>query len=106
MYDLTTMSHPFGDLICQHLHRRHGLSQAKLAQGIAQDPSVISEMCRGRRLHGYSARRRVLSIIGWLSRENVLSTRDEAHALLAAAGMAPLDDCDGETVLLTAAASR
>jgi hypothetical protein len=25
-----TMSHPFGDLLSQHLHRKHGLSQAKL----------------------------------------------------------------------------
>lgn len=28
------MSHPFGDLLSQHLHRKHGLSQAKLTEGI------------------------------------------------------------------------
>ncbi len=27
------MSHPFGDLVSQHLHRRHSLSQSKLAAG-------------------------------------------------------------------------
>ena len=42
-----TMSHPFGDLLSQHLHRQHGLSQAKLAEGILQDPSIIAKMCKG-----------------------------------------------------------
>ncbi len=41
------MSHLFGDLISQHLHRKHGLSQAKLAEGILQDPSIIGKMCKG-----------------------------------------------------------
>jgi hypothetical protein len=35
------VSHPFGDLIRQHLSRRHGLSQNKLADAIGQNPSVI-----------------------------------------------------------------
>ncbi len=38
------MSHPFGDLLSQHLHRKHGLRQAKLAEGVLQDPSIIGEM--------------------------------------------------------------
>jgi hypothetical protein len=38
------MSHPFGDLLSQYLHRKHGLSQAKLAAGILQDPSIIGKM--------------------------------------------------------------
>ncbi|HMN27476.1 MAG TPA: hypothetical protein PKE45_04905 [Caldilineaceae bacterium] len=46
------MSHPFGDLLTQHLHRKHGLSQAKLAAGILQTPSIISDMSQGKRLHG------------------------------------------------------
>jgi plasmid maintenance system antidote protein VapI len=54
------MSHPFGDLISQHLHRKHGLSQAKLAEGILQPPIVISLMCKGQRLTGPQARQRVL----------------------------------------------
>lgn len=46
------MSHVFGNLLTQHLHRLHGLSQSKLALGIDQDPAVISAMCRGARLRG------------------------------------------------------
>jgi len=49
------MSHPFGDLLSQHLHRKHGLSQAKLAAGILQDPSIIGKMCKGQRLNGPQA---------------------------------------------------
>ena len=44
------MSHPLGDLISQHLHRKHGLSQAKLAEGILQDPVSIGKMCKGDRI--------------------------------------------------------
>ncbi len=84
------MSHPFGDLLTQHLHRKHGLSQAKLADGILQTPSIISEMCQGKRLRGQQARERVTAIIGWLRTQAVLATVSEANQLLAAAGMAPL----------------
>jgi len=42
------MSHPFGDLIAQHLHCKHGLSQSKLAAGILQSPSIITNMCQGK----------------------------------------------------------
>lgn len=84
------MSHPFGDLLTQHLHRKHGLSQAKLAAGILQPPSIISEMCQGKRLHGPQARERVLAIIGWLQQQGALTILDEADALLRATGMAPL----------------
>ncbi|MFN8490775.1 MAG: tetratricopeptide repeat protein [Caldilineaceae bacterium] len=84
------MSHPFGDLISQHLHRKHGLSQAKLAEGILQDPAIIGKMCRGQRLNGPQARERVVSIIAWLRQQTVLTTVDEANGLLAAAGMAAL----------------
>ena len=52
----TTMSHSFGDLLSQHLHRKHGLSQSKLAEGILQDPSIIGKMCKGQRLTGPQAR--------------------------------------------------
>ncbi len=46
------VSHPFGDLLSQHIHRKHGLSQAKLAEGILQDPSIIGRMCKGPRPNG------------------------------------------------------
>jgi len=84
------MSHPFGDLLSQHLHRRHGLSQAKLAEGILKDPSVIGKMCKGQQLTGPRARERVLAVIGWLRAQAALETLAEANALLGAAGMAPL----------------
>lgn len=88
------MSHPFGDLLNRHLHRRHGLSQAKLAAGVLQHPSVVSEMCKGRRLTGSQSRLRVAAIIEWLLREGALTSRDEADGLLIAAGMAPLSAND------------
>jgi hypothetical protein len=84
-------SHPFGDLLKQHLNRRQGLSQNKLAVGIDVDPAVISDMSHGRRLNGPSARARVLAMIRWLHAQEVLSTEEEATALLEAAGMARLN---------------
>lgn len=95
------MSHPFGDLLSQHLHRKHGLSQSKLAEAILQDPSVIGKMCKGHRLTGLQARKRVLAIAGYLRTQRVLSTVAEANALLAAAGMSPLsEDITEERALL------
>lgn len=88
------MSHPFGDLLSQHLHRKHGLSQARLAAGIGQDPSIIGKMCKGERLTGAQARGRVLAIIGWLHSQAVLATTPEANGLLAAAGMFPLHESE------------
>lgn len=84
------MSHPFGDLLTQHIHRKHGLSQARLAEGILQPAIVISQMCQGKRLTGPLARDRVLAIIGWLAGQQVLDSVTEANALLQAAGMAGL----------------
>lgn len=84
------MSHPFGDLLSQFLHRKHGLSQFKLAGGILQSPSVISEMCNGKRLTGPQARERVVAIISWLHQQDALITQEEANILLEAAGMSPL----------------
>ena len=95
------MSHPFGDLLSQHLHRKHGLSQSKLAEAILQDPSVIGKMCKGHRLTGLQARKRVLAIAGYLRTQRVLATVAEANALLAAAGMSPLsEDTTEERALL------
>lgn len=94
------MSHRFGDLLSQHLHRRHGLSQAKLAAGLLQDPAVIAKMCHGQRLSGPHARGRVLAIIDWLRAQGVLETVVEANALLEAAGMAGLQEHElGEPTL-------
>ena len=86
------MSHPFGDRLSQHLHRKHGLSQSKLADGILQDPSIIGKMCKGQRLRGPQARTRVLMIINWLREQAALETVSEANRLLAAAGMAALHE--------------
>lgn len=83
-------SHPFGDAVRQHLSRRHGLSQGKLADGIMQASGVLSDMMRGRRLTGPQARERVISIVEWLYKQQVLATLEEANALLNAAGMAGL----------------
>jgi predicted ATPase len=85
------VSHPFGDLVSQHLHRKHGLSQSKLADGILQAPSIITAMCKGRRLTGPQARERVVAIIGWLHAQGALATLDEANALLDVAGMSKLN---------------
>ena len=85
------MSHPFGDLVTQHLSRKHGLSQNQLADGIGQDPAVISAMCNGRRLSGPQARERVVAIVGWLHAQGALDTMSEANALLEAAKMSCLD---------------
>ena len=49
------MSHPFGDLLSRYLHRKHGLSQARLAAAIGQPPFVVSLMSRGERLMGGGA---------------------------------------------------
>ncbi len=86
------MSHPFGDLLSQYLHRKHGLSQFKLANAILQSPSVISEMCKGKRLTGPLARERVVAIIRWLNQQGALETIEDANALLEAAGMSPLHE--------------
>jgi predicted ATPase len=95
------MSHLFGDLLTQHLHRKHGLSQAKLAEGILQDPSIIGKMCKGERLTGPQARERVLSIIGWLHEQGALKTAAEANTLLNAAGISALHtDEPAESALL------
>lgn len=95
------MSHPFGDLLSRYLHRKHGLSQSKLAEGILQDPSVITKMCKGQRLTGNQARERVLAILDWLRTHAAIETVMEANALLTGAGMAPLRaDDPGEQALL------
>lgn len=94
------MSHPFGDRLTQHLHQKHGLSQKKLAEGIHQDPAVITAMCQGKRLQGPGARQRVLAIIAWLHEHDVLHSLKEANALLEAAGLAPLQPTQPEEVRL------
>ena len=76
------MSHPFGDLLSRYLHRKHGLSQSKLADGILQDPSVITKMCKGQRLAGTQARERVVAITAWLRAQAAIETVAEANALL------------------------
>lgn len=84
------MSHPFGDLVRQHLSRKHGLSQNKLATGIDQDPAIVSGMCHGKRLYGPLARERVLAMIDWFNDQGVLHNLTEANRLLQAAQMSSL----------------
>src|SRR4051794_22161229 len=84
------MSHPFGELVWQHLIRKKGLSQNKLAMGINQDPAVIARMCSGRALTGPQSRERVILIIEWFHEQGVLDHAEEANALLAAADKPPL----------------
>jgi len=86
------MSHLFGDLLSQHLHRKHGLSQAKLAAGILQDPAIVGKMCKGQRLVGSQARDRVLAVIRWLNEQAALVTLVEANTLLDAACMSALSE--------------
>lgn len=98
---LEYQSHPFGDLIRQYLSRKHGLSQNKLADGIDQDPAIITAMCQGRRLTGPQARERVVKIIEWFYLQGVLTTVIEANLLLEMAGMAALNiNHPGEAELL------
>ena len=99
-----TYSHPFGDLLTQHLHRKHGLSQFKLAVAIQQEPSVISEMCQGRRLTGPRARMRVLAVIHWLLRQGALRGVAEANALIDAADMSALRSNELDELGLTQSA--
>ena len=84
------VSHPFGDIVSQHLHRKHGFSQSRLAAGIMQEPTIVTRMCKGQRLTGPQARERVVAIIKWLHQQGVLETHEEANALLNAAGMSAL----------------
>ncbi len=79
------MSHPFGDLLWQHLIRKRGLSQNKLAMGVNQDPAVIARMCNGKALTGQQARERIVQIAEWLHEQGVLGDVGEANALLIAA---------------------
>jgi WD40 repeat protein len=88
------MTHPFGDLITQHLSRKYGFSQSKLAECIDQDAAVITHMCQGKRLSGTYARERVIKIVGCFQKEGVLKYLDEANALLEAAGMVGLRETD------------
>ncbi len=90
----------FGDLLGQHLSRKRGLSQNKLALDIDVDPSVISKMCNGKRLNGRYSRERVLKIIAWLHDKGVLEYVGEANAFLEAAGMTPLSESSDDDVLL------
>ena len=79
------MSHPFGDIVWQHLVRKRGLSQSKLAMGIDQERAVITRMCNGKALTGPQSRERVVAIIAWLHEQGVLDYLEEANAILAAA---------------------
>jgi len=82
---------PFGATLSRYLLRNPHLTRDQLAAGIHQDPAVITDMCKGRRLTGFQARQRILRIIAWLHENKALFSLEEADALLTAADMAPLD---------------
>lgn len=81
----------FGATLSRYLLRNPHLTRDQLAAGINQDPAVITDMCKGRRLSGLQARQRVLRMIAWLHEHRALFSLEEADTLLAAADMAPLD---------------
>lgn len=92
------MPYTIGDLIKQHLSRRHGLSQARLAVGVSVDDAVITRICRGTRK---PSRALLLRIIQWMQDNDILGSVDEANALLAAGGLVDLDiDIPAESALL------
>lgn len=84
--------HPFGNLVKMHLSRKPGLSKAWLAREIDVDPAVITHMCQGRRL---TDRSRILVIVRCLHGAGVLESKEEATALLEAAGMCRVVPEDG-----------
>ena len=85
------MSLLFGELLRQYRQRKPSLSQARLAELAGYDPSILARMSQGKKdLTGPSGRERVVRILGVLHEEGVLSTLDEANALLEAAHMPPL----------------
>ena len=87
----TQKSHPFGEKLRLHRSRKQGLTQARLAHAMGYDEAVVIRMAQGKKdLTGPSGRDRVLSIIKILHEEGVLSTLDEANALLTAASLPPL----------------
>jgi hypothetical protein len=85
------MQHPFGDLLTQYRERKTGLTQIRLATLAGYHPSLIPKMRRGHKeLTGPSGRDRVIRLMTVLRDEEVLSTQEDANALLQAAGMPPL----------------
>lgn len=88
------LTHPFGDLVTRFRARRHGLSQAKIAELADLPPDILSHMCNGRRLSGERARDRVRKVLRGLLAAGALATVDEANSLLRAAKMADLDAND------------
>lgn len=84
--------HPFGNLVEMHLGRKPGLSKAWLSREIDVDPAVITHMCQGRRL---TDRSRILEIVRCFHSAGVLESKEEATALLEAAGLRQLVPEDG-----------
>lgn len=92
------MPYTIGDLIKQHLSRRHGLNQARLAAGVNVDDAIITRICKGTR---HPNRDLILRIIQWMRAKDILATMSEANALLVASGLAALDaDKPAEAALL------
>jgi hypothetical protein len=96
----TQWTHPFGDLVTRYRARKHGLSQARLADLSAIDSTVLSHMCNGRRLEGKHARERVLKVIRGLQAAGALNTVEEANSLLRAARLADLAGSDTDEARL------
>jgi transcriptional regulator with XRE-family HTH domain len=85
------MQHAFGNLLTQFRRRKSGLTQERLAHRMGYDAAVIARMAAGKKdLTGPSGRYRVLQVITILLSENVLTSIDEANALLLSAQLHPL----------------
>ncbi|MEO5950845.1 MAG: hypothetical protein ABIQ44_00075, partial [Chloroflexia bacterium] len=95
-------THPFGDLVTRFRARKHGLSQAKVAEMGGLETSVLSHMCNGRRLDGNGARGRVRQVLRGLQVAGALATVEAANSLLRAAKMADLDADDRDDAHLLA----
>lgn len=93
---MTRNKHPFGILITKYRNRIGYVSQANLATKAELDPSVLSDMCNGRRLSGPQLRSRVVDLVRALQTYSPQISVDEANDLLQAAGLAPLNPDDRE----------
>jgi len=99
--------HPFAELLRQYRTRKPGLTQTRLAELAGYDQAILVRMGKGKKdLTGPSGRERVVRLIGTLADQSVLTTVDEANALLLAANMSPLFERQVEESLLITRLAR
>lgn len=87
------MEMSFGALLTNIRQRKPGLTQERIAHQMGYDAALIARMIAGKKdLTGPSGRSRVLAVIRILTEEGVLTTLDEANALLISAQLHPLHE--------------